>query len=380
MEIAERTFCNPKLLLNHNVKMSRLAGLFILLTVVQFSYAQSNKDKAMNNVKQALLFENKGKMDEAIKLLEEARNLDPETINVSYELAIAYYTRNDYEKAKTLLESLLTRKDVFGTIYQVLGNCYDKLGKPDKAIEIYENGLKKFPNTAELYLELGTMHLAKKEYDKALGQYEKGIEVNPGFASNYYWAAKIFCNSDEAVWGMLYGEIFLNLERTSKRTDEISKLLYDTYKKQIRFAHDSSFSVHFTKNALERLFDTTHRDNTKIPFAKSVYEPTLMLALINEKTVDVNSLCRARKYFVESYFRTTNYLKYPNVVFDFQYRVLKAGHIDAYNHWVLYKGDEGECNKWITANSQKWDNFIKWFSSNLLLLDSKYKFYRKQYE
>ncbi len=360
--------------------MIKLAGLFLFLIIIQIADAQSNKEKALNNVKQALVLEDKGKLDEAIKFLEEARGFDPETVTISYELAIAYYSKGDYEKAKTLLESLLTRKDMFGTIYQVLGNCYDKLGKPEKAIETYESGLKKFPNTAELYLELGTMHLSKKEYDKALESYEKGIETNPAFPSNYYWAAKIFCNSDEALWGMIYGEIFLNLERNSKRTDEISKLLYDTYKKHIRFPRDSGYVVSFSKTGIAAIFDNSHKDKSKITFAKGAYEPTLMLALINEKTVDINSLCRVRKYFIESYFKNGLYLKYPNMLFDFQYRVLKAGHIDAYNHWVIYKGDEAGCNNWITANRQKWDSFMKWFTKNLLLPDKNYKFYRGQYE
>ncbi len=358
--------------------MMRFTGLFIFLITAQFSYAQSNKEKAMNDVKQGLYLQQHDKLDEAIKVLEEARVFDPETSTVSYELAIAYYSKGEYEKAKNILDSLVTHKDAFGTIYQLLGNCYDKLGMAAKAVEIYNVGLTKFPNTAELYLELGTLLLSRKEYSNALVYYEKGIEINPAFASNYYWAAKIYCISDEAVWGMLYGEIFLILERDSKRTDEISKLLYDTYKKKIRFPRDSSFSVSFSKPLPRNITDTAHQG--RLPFGKSIYEPTLMLALLSEKKIDLSSLCRIRKYFIESWFKNGNYQKFPNVVFDFQYRVLKAGHIDAYDHWVLYKGEETACNDWITANKKKWDAFMKWFVKNQLLLDSNYKFYRRQYE
>ena len=360
--------------------MFRLTGLFLFLTLTLSSYAQTNKEKAMNNVKQALILQDHGKPDEAIKLLEDARHFDAETSTVSYELAIAYYSKGEYEKARVVLDSLTKHKDAFGNIYQLLGNCYDKQGNTEKAIATYLDGVTKFPNTGELYLEMGTMFLSRKEYNPAIGWYEKGIEMNPGLASNYYWAAKIYCNSDNAVWGMLYGEIFLLLERDTKRTDEVSKLLYDTYKKDIRFPRDSSFAVRFSSRIMPGPGDTSNGKKSKIPFAKSVYEPTLMLALLSEKSVDLNSLCRVRKYFIESWFRNLNYQKYPNVLFDFQYRALKAGHIDAYNHYVLYKGDETACNKWISANKSKWENFMKWFTKNQLLLDTNYRFIRKQYD
>ena len=73
--------------------------------------------------------------------------------------------------------------------------------------------------------------------------FEKGIEVNPMFASNYFRAAKIYCNSSEEVWGMIYGEIFINLERTNDRTFKISKLLFDTYKSEITFTSETATLV-----------------------------------------------------------------------------------------------------------------------------------------
>jgi len=350
-----------------------LPGLFTNAQVVK-----DNKEKASNNAKQALLLEEKEKYDDAILLLTEAIKFDPENINYPYELALAWYSKGNYKAAIQLLEALVNRKDVMGTVFQVLGNAYDKMGDREKAIVIYEKGLVKFPNSAELHLELGNMDLIKKQYDKAIAHYEKGIAINPGFASNYFWAAKLFCNSEDPVWGMIYGEIFLNLERNSSRTDDISKLLSDTYKKCIRFPKDSTFSVSFSKRLVvsPNTIDVSELGKKEAPFTKAVYEPLHMLALLNESTNDIPTLCRVRTYFIQSYFSNSYYLKYPNPLFDFQYRVWKAGYMDAYSHWVLYKGDELGNNQWIKANSKQWDDFMKWFKKNEMKLDTKYKFLR----
>ena len=359
--------------------MIRYGILFLFVFAAQFSQAQTNKEKALNNAKQALVLQNVGKFDEAIKFLEAAVVLDSVSSDISYELGLAYYTKGDYDKAKNILEKLLGRPDVFSAVYELLGNTYDKLANVEKAIATYLNGIVKFPKAGELYLEMGTMYLSRKEYPPAIAYYEKGIQTDPSFASNYYWAAKIYCNSDEAVWGMIYGELFLNLERDSKRTDEISKLLFDTYKKKIRFPKDSAFQVNFSKPGNYVVFDTA-KNKKKTPFPKAVYEPQLMLALLTEKNIDLNSLARIRKYSVESYFKSGTYQNYPNVLFDFQYRVLKAGHWDAYSRWILFKGDEAAGNAWVKANKKKWDDFVKWFMKNKLVLDATYKFYSSQYD
>jgi tetratricopeptide (TPR) repeat protein len=253
----------------------------------------------------------------------------------------------------------------------LLGNSYDSLGQSDKAISIYEEGLKKLPNSGVLYLERGVIPLFKKKYDEAIKYFEKGIEVQPGFASNYFWAAKLYCGSQESIWGMLYGEIFMNLERNSARTQEISKLLFDTYKSQIKFTAPGKISVSFSKNS-------TISDPSKLPFSM-IYEPTIGIASASETGIDLNSLDRIRQKFLKFYVDKGFDKTYPNVLFTYQNEITQSGNMEAYDHWLLMKGDEDAFNVWMAASQVKWDNFIKWFRANQLKLDDNNKFYRAQY-
>ena len=117
----------------------------------------------------------------------------------------------------------------------------------------------------------------------------------------------------------------------------------------------------------------------KLPFGVGTYEPTLMMSMLDEKAIDLNSLDRIRKNFVETYFKNENDKKYPNILFDYQNKVLKAGHISAYNHWILMKGDEDGFNSWQLAYKDKWEDFIKWFNDNQIQIDDTHKFYSGQY-
>ena len=355
-------------------------GLILLISTGQILYGQTtNKEKALAKGREAVELIDNGQLDESIKLLKEAQKLDPERIDYPYELALVQYMKEDYKGAVKTLEKLISHKDVNERVFQLLGNSYSMLGQSDKAFKTYDGGLKKFPKSGMLYLEKGNVHWNKKEFEKALPFYERGIEIDPKFPSNYYRAALIFCNTTEEVWGMIYGEIFMNLERNSARTAEISKLLFDTYKSEIKFTSDSSFSVSFSKNATINLNNLSDPSKMKLPFGVGVYEPTLMFSMLSEKTININTLDRIRSTFVDNYFKNGHDKTYPNVLFSYQKQVKEAGHIEAYNHWILMKGDENGFEKWHSENEEKWDNFVKWFTDNGLKIDETNKFFRGQY-
>lgn len=351
---------------------------FLFLLLLNPAYGQDKKEKALTKGREAIRLMDEGKFDESIILLEEAKKLDPENLDYPYEIAYAQYAKKEYKKAAKILEKLTTHKDVSDQVFQLLGNSYDLAGEQQKAIDTYEKGLKKFPESGKLYLESGIIQLSKNEYNKALDLFEKGIEVAPHFPSNYYWATRLYCSSTEEVWGMIYGEIFMNIERNSKRTEEISKLLFDTYRKEIKFTSDSSATVSFSKNNVIDVSKLDDPGQLKLPFPLMVYEPVLLMSVAFEKSIDINSLDRVRTKFIDAYSEKFT-KEYPNVLFDYQKKVKDAGHFEAYNHWILMKGDEDNFNKWYEANKEKWNSFILWFTDNKIVINEWNKFHRTQY-
>lgn len=351
----------------------------ILLTLLTMTaYSQTDKEKAYELGVKAVQEMESGNTKDAIKLLEQSKDLDPENIDYPYEIAYAYYLDKNFKGAIKVLKGLTKHDKVNDRIYQMLGNCYDMDRDPEKAIETYEAGLELFPNSGILYLERGNMEMIKEDYSKALGYYEKGIEVQPGFPSNYYWAAKIYMGSTEEVWGLLYGEIFMNLERNSRRTAEISKLLYDTYKSEITFTSDSTMTVSFCQQMTMNVTELSDSKELKLPFCM-IYEPTLLMSVAFIDSIDINSLDNIRTGFVENYYKMGHDKNYPNALIEYQKQILDNGHAEAYNHWILMKGDEDAFNVWYEGNKDKWDGFVAWFTENPIQLSETNKFYRGQY-
>lgn len=358
-----------------NQSAMRVLVLFSLLIIGPIAMGQtSKKDEAAAKCKQAVQLMDNGDIDASIKLLEEAQKLDPKNSLYPYEMAYALYLKKDYEGAIKKVKPLTKRKDAQDYMFQMLGNSYSSNAQREEAIKAYEQGIERFPNSGRLHLERGNMEMLIEDYDKAMFFYEKGIEVEPTFPSNYYWAGKIYCYSTEEVLGMIYGELFMNLERNSARTEEMSKLLHDTYMSEIQLRGDSVATVSFSKNATIYVTDPSDMSQFKMPFGVGVYEPNLLFSIFSVDSININTLNTIRSTFVDNYYRNKHNELYPIVLFDYQKKVKDAGHMEAYNYWILSKGDQARFEEWYDQNLDKWDAFIAWFRVNAIEINSENKF------
>ena len=349
-------------------------SLLIHLLLITNLSAQTNKEIAWSKAKEAAILMDSGKFEESRKLLIEGQKLDPTDYTYPYEIGYSYYLAKDYETAITQFEKAAEYSIVSAELYQLWGNAYDIVGKAQKAIDIYNLGLKKFPKAGKLYLEIGNVYSDRVSKEEGIKYYEKGIEINPTFTSNYYRAALYYLNTPEQVWGMIYGEIFMNLESNSKRAIEISKMLFDTYKTQIKIKNENESSVDFCTKMTMSL-DQPER----MPFCLT-YGATLILGIDKDvKTIDLESLNRIRKKFIVNYFFMKRNEMHPNILFDYLKKVDENGHLEAYNYWLLQKGDTVEFAKWKIGHLDEWSKFLSWSEQNALTLNDQHKFYQNQY-
>jgi len=314
----------------------------------------------------------------SLQTLAQARKIAPKNGIVLYETAYAHCMKKNYKEALKIIKKVIRKKRLTNDFaFQLFGNCHSFLGRPQKAVQIYKKGLVKNPNAGRLYLELGNIELHQKNYEKALPIYEEGIWTQPTFASNYFWASKIYCNSTEPLWGLIYGEIFLNLEPNTERTKEISALLYNTFQNSISFQSDTSISVSLSQYDQTRILSKT--DGSQIvllPYGKQFFEPQFALALAGSKQLDVESLHKARLRFLQQ-------LKWPShrpiILFDYHKQLVDAGHFEAYNYWLFSQGDYVAWDLWVGKNPARWDAFAEWFEKNPLILNHENKFHTSGY-
>lgn len=359
------------------MKLSALFSFCLFLLAVSGVHAQTDAEKANTLMQEAIQLMDYRKYDAAIQKLEKAETLDPDNINILYEIGFAQHLGGDTKKAVKTFKKVVKHPDVYAQCYQMLGNLQDIAGDRTGAIKTYEEGLDKFPNAGRLYFEMGNV---QEDLAYSILYYEAGINADPTYPSNYFHAARIFLEyTDEEVWGMIYGEIFMNLERNSERTAQMSELLYKVYTNEITFTSDSSLSVSFSKSANITLEDLSDPKNIKLPYGILVYEPLVSLGIATETKIDIESLTRMRERFVSGYYEQGHQKSYPNVLFDYQKILKEKGYLEAYSHWILMQGDEDAFDVWYAENKETFKAFTTWFTENPIVVTNTNKFLRDNY-
>ncbi|MBC8486732.1 MAG: hypothetical protein ISS16_08870 [Ignavibacteria bacterium] len=349
----------------------------ILFALSSISFSQPDKEEAERIALQGVEKCDHGFYDEAIRLFDEALLLDSGNFVYIYEKGYAYYMKKDFQTSIDIIEPLLNEDNSIDQFYQLVGNSYDNLGQDEKALQVYNEGIEKFPNSGKLFLERGNFYYQNDNEWNAVDEWEKGIEVDPYFSSNYYNLTLFFSETEEEIWALLYGEIFMNLEKNTERTYEISKLLYDTYSNTIRIIDENEISVSITKNVvyIEPGKPSVDKERFEMYYEIAVAESSIPLI----KGFNLKNLYKTRKNFLKYWYDNRLNKDFSNSLINWQKEVLDKGFFKIYNYWLLSLGRVNEFEEWVSKNENEFDKFAEWFVNNNIKLLKSTKYSRMHY-
>ncbi len=133
----------------------------------------------------ARIYENKKEFKLAIKEYEEYAKLFPAKPEILLYLGKCYFEEKKYEKAEeTILKAKESSPDNVMINY-LLGLVYEKQGKTDEAIDIFEYVVKLEP-TASNYARLGYYYALKQKYKEAEQLFNKALKLEPANAEILY--------------------------------------------------------------------------------------------------------------------------------------------------------------------------------------------------
>ncbi|MBC7851043.1 MAG: tetratricopeptide repeat protein [Chitinophagaceae bacterium] len=320
--------------------MKKLSFLFVVTTLFTSAiFAQAPQNKSAQETAKAYVRD--GDYNNAIIVLNKALQTQPDNLELQKDLAFAYYLKKDFASAVQTAKPLADRADADVPTFQVIGLIYKALEETKEAEKLYRIALKKFPSSGVLYNEYGEMLWAKKNFGDAVKQWEKGIQEDPNNSGNYYNAAKYYYFSPDKTWGLIYGEMFVNIESFSARTAEIKTMLLDGYKKV--FSGNDILKNQDTKNPFSSAFLSLMQKNN-----------SAVAGGINPETL---TTLRAR--FTLDWFEKYA-TKFPHRLFDHHHQMIQLGMFDAYNQWLFgATANPTAYQKWVTDHSSANDEFVR---------------------
>jgi Tfp pilus assembly protein PilF len=315
-------------------QLSIAIALSLLVTTVM---AQTQTTAQLQET--ARSFMKQGDYANAVLVLNRAKQQDPGNISVAKDLAMAYYYQNDNTKALETINTVIDRDEIDDQTYQIAGMIYKRADLVKDLEKMYRKALKKFPESGPLYNELGELLWDQKNYD-AIKQWEKGIEMDPSYSRNYYNAARYYYLSTDKIWGLLYGEIFINMEPLSSKAPEIKQLLLDGYKKL------------FAETNLEKSVPD------KTPFVKAIVKEMGNASSVAAGGISTETLTMIRTRFIISWFENAD-PKFKYRLFSYQQQLLREGLFDAYNQWIFGSVQNlGAYQAWVNTHPTTYEEFL----------------------
>lgn len=167
------------------------------------------------------------KVGEAVPYLERAQHIKPAAYDNGYDLSLAYLQLGRTTDAKRQVKDLLQQKDT-AELHNLLGQIDEKNGDPiaaatefqaaahldpsesnlfdwgselllhrtlDPAVEVFQKGTERYPNSARLAIGLGMALYSRGNYDDAVKSLLRATDLDPSDSRAYVFLSKAYDSS-----------------------------------------------------------------------------------------------------------------------------------------------------------------------------------------
>ena len=119
------------------------------------------------------------------------------TVEETFDLAVKSYQKKEFHTAEKLYKEVLKKHPDHANTYVNLGMVLKKLEKHKEAVDCYEKAIKINPNDPNPHYNLGNLYKNFDKYEEAINFYNKAIEINPNNADVYNNLGNVFKDLNE---------------------------------------------------------------------------------------------------------------------------------------------------------------------------------------
>jgi len=224
--------------------MKRLMLLLMLVSTCGLACAQQ-KVAAEKLVQEGIQLNAKGDYDGAVKKYDAALLLDEANLLALTEKAQTYFTAKKFDESVKVCKTALRNHEneaMLNTIYLTYGNALDELNQTEKAISIYDDGIKKFPTFYQLYFNKAITLEKVMKHDEALICLYKSASLKPTLSGSHNLIGRIQLAKNQRIPSLLAFCRFMTLEPLTDRAKENLKSIQTLMKGNVEKTDDKSIT------------------------------------------------------------------------------------------------------------------------------------------
>lgn len=336
---------------------------FILIV---FLFCMAGKLMAQDDSLQALLREgvalhDKGDYDGAIRIYNEVIDKDPDRLLAWYEKSLTLFVAQRYQECVDFCKVVLKRfkeGDELDNIYVNYGSAMDALGKPDEAIKIYSQGIRKY-NHYLLFFNRGITEFQNNKTNEAIGDFEQTLLLNPLHASSHQYLGYTVYGSNKVAC-MMALSTFLIIESNTNRSDKNLKILQDLFGSAAKKTGERSVTITLDPLMLDQGDKKNKPDNFSHTEMTLAFDAALDHSdSLKQFLTPADRLKRKLEIFAEistegkKGFFTEFYIPF--------FKAMRAnGYLETAANMILARSNDDQVKNWISSNEAKLNAFAKW--------------------
>ena len=340
--------------------------LWILCVIVGLPVMAQDPDAAGKLVEQGVDLHDNGDYNGAVAKYREALKLDSVNLVAMGEIAYSLHMLNkDEESVFWCKKAIAMYPDSSNTgwIYITLGNSLDGLDRGDEAIQVYNEGIKKFPNENMLHFNKGVALSMKGQFTEALTSMEISAKCNPRHPGTQNAMGYLLMGKKRIIPALMTFLRFMILEPTGKRAEDNLSLIMDLMGAHVEKTGKNDITIYFDpKNAGD------NGDSTSNNF--SLVEMTLSLATaldFDKKYKKETAAERMIRKLDLMFSMLKNEDQREGFYWEFYapyfYALKEAGHVETLAYIVLASSKDAEVGKWLSGHKDEIDKFYEWSSN-----------------
>ena len=312
-------------------------------------YATAQKNENINTyIKQGIALNDSGKYSEAVAKYKKALDIDPQNLQVQYELSYTLVISGKPKEAIPFLERVAI-SNTNPEAYNLLASIYDDTNDFERSFAYYKSGIVAFPKCSQLYLNLGISYLRQKKYPEAELISIEAIKSNPKHASNQRIYALANYYQDKFEISLLAWCGFILLEPHTKRSQEGYRYIQKIINNGITRNSNKSVNINVSSNGLKSEY-------LSLPLAVlGATDNKKNLSEIDSLSLQLTSVFKIYKEIEEN--------KNPQTFFSVFYakyfgKLAQSLNMPAFARLISLNTSESA--KWIVENPKKMEDLNRW--------------------
>lgn len=340
--------------------MKFLFTILIIVSAAKPGFAQ-DADKAQQLVEQGVKLHDVGRYAEAVAAYKQALEADADNPRALYEMSYTYYMAKNYDSAILLSNKLLSLKNVndniLRNVYVTLGSLYDDINQSQKAIDIYRQGLSKFPDFYLLYFNLGITDLKTSDEKSAIKNFQQALTLKPLHAGSNYQVYKMLAGNNK-IPAILAASLVCIAEENTKRSIECAAFIQSALAPNIKSdSAKKNITIYIPSSSLpeakENNFSTVELGVSLMVASQDIMDTLQLDNDAKKLSFQFKSVC---SFMSESKSNKGFYWKFYAPFFS---SLNENDYVDVLTNIILMNSEQASA-EWIAKNQMKVFRFYDW--------------------